>query len=256
MPPYIAAVASSDATNIQTRISRENNEYVINGTKWWSSGAGDPRCKIYIVMGKTDPDNTSRHSQQSMILVPLDGKPGSQVALELALQIARREEARLHGLHVVSNARGQSSAAALAVRDRFDAACKGAGVSGSLAVEVGDGVRAAGLRGSAVHDEIVGGGRATNRAGGVEGGVTNGMPVIVRGHMKPIPTLIRPLKSTDLATGESGPTRYERSDVTSVPAASVVAEAMVAWVLAGALLERYGGDTFERLADAVAAEQS
>jgi len=63
-------VASSDATNIQTRILRDKNEYVINGTKWWSSGAGDPRCKIYIVMGKTDPDNASRHSQQSMVLVP------------------------------------------------------------------------------------------------------------------------------------------------------------------------------------------
>ncbi|HXL75220.1 MAG TPA: acyl-CoA dehydrogenase family protein [Burkholderiales bacterium] len=67
-------VASSDATNIQTRILREQagsgDHYVINGTKWWSSGAGDPRCEIYIVMGKTDPDNASRHSQQSMLLVP------------------------------------------------------------------------------------------------------------------------------------------------------------------------------------------
>ena len=67
-------VASSDATNIQTRISREKDQYVINGRKWWSSGAGDPRCKIYIVMGKTDPDNPSRHSQQSMILVPAETK--------------------------------------------------------------------------------------------------------------------------------------------------------------------------------------
>jgi acyl-CoA dehydrogenase len=67
-------VASSDATNIQTRIKREGGDYVINGTKWWSSGAGDPRCKVYIVMGKTDPDNASRHSQQSMILVPADAK--------------------------------------------------------------------------------------------------------------------------------------------------------------------------------------
>ena len=69
------AVASSDATNIQTHIRREGDEYVINGRKWWSSGAGDPRCKVYIVMGKTDPDNPSRHSQQSMILVPA-GTPG------------------------------------------------------------------------------------------------------------------------------------------------------------------------------------
>jgi acyl-CoA dehydrogenase len=68
------AVASSDATNIQTRMKREGNEYVISGVKWWSSGGGDPRCKLYIVMGKTDPDNPSRHSQQSMILVPADAK--------------------------------------------------------------------------------------------------------------------------------------------------------------------------------------
>ena len=71
-------VASSDATNIQLRMKREGNEYVINGKKWWSSGAGDPRCKIYIVMGKTDPDNPSRHSQQSMVLVPA-GTPGIKV---------------------------------------------------------------------------------------------------------------------------------------------------------------------------------
>ncbi len=72
------AVASSDATNIQCRIKREGDNYVINGTKWWSSGAGDPRCKVYILMGKTDPDNTSRHSQQSMILVPA-GTPGVKI---------------------------------------------------------------------------------------------------------------------------------------------------------------------------------
>jgi acyl-CoA dehydrogenase len=67
------AVASSDATNISTRIERDGDEYVINGHKWWISGAGDPRCKIFILMGKTDP-NAPRHSQQSMILVPVDTK--------------------------------------------------------------------------------------------------------------------------------------------------------------------------------------
>ena len=67
------AVASSDATNIECSMRREGDEYVINGRKWWSSGAGDPRCKVYIVMGKTDPE-APRHSQQSMILVPADAK--------------------------------------------------------------------------------------------------------------------------------------------------------------------------------------
>ncbi|HEU4352405.1 MAG TPA: acyl-CoA dehydrogenase family protein [Burkholderiales bacterium] len=77
-------VASSDATNIQTRILRQKNDYVINGVKWWSSGAGDPRCKIYIVMGKTDPDNPSRHSQQSMVLVPAD-TPGVKILRHLVV---------------------------------------------------------------------------------------------------------------------------------------------------------------------------
>ena len=77
------AVASSDATNIEARIERQGDHYVINGRKWWTSGAGDPRCKIYIFMGKTDP-NAPRHSQQSMILVPSDA-PGIKVLRALSV---------------------------------------------------------------------------------------------------------------------------------------------------------------------------
>jgi acyl-CoA dehydrogenase len=77
-------VASSDATNIQCRIERKAGEYVINGRKWWSSGAGDPRCRIFVLMGKTDPDNADRHRQQSMILVPSDAK-GVTVARHLSV---------------------------------------------------------------------------------------------------------------------------------------------------------------------------
>ena len=77
------AVASSDATNIECRIQRDGDHYVINGRKWWSSGAGDPRCAVYIVMGKTDPD-APRHSQQSMILVPA-GTPGVKVIRALTV---------------------------------------------------------------------------------------------------------------------------------------------------------------------------
>ena len=76
------SVASSDATNIQTRIVREGDHYVINGVKWWSSGAGDPRCQIYIVMGKTSPDDASKHRQQSMVLVPAN-TPGIKVMRHL-----------------------------------------------------------------------------------------------------------------------------------------------------------------------------
>ncbi|MEC9358173.1 MAG: acyl-CoA dehydrogenase family protein [Pseudomonadota bacterium] len=75
-------VASSDATNIASRIERDGDEYVINGRKWWTSGANDPRCKIAIFMGKSDPDNTDRHRQQSMILVPMD-TPGLTVLRHL-----------------------------------------------------------------------------------------------------------------------------------------------------------------------------
>ena len=77
------AVASSDATNIQCSIKREGNEYVINGVKWWSSGAGDPRCAVYIVMGKTDPE-APRHSQQSMIVVPAN-TPGIKILRPLTV---------------------------------------------------------------------------------------------------------------------------------------------------------------------------
>lgn len=77
------AVASSDATNIETRIARDGDHYVINGRKWWSSGAGDPRCAVYIVMGKTDPD-APRHSQQSMIIVPANA-PGVEVLRPLSV---------------------------------------------------------------------------------------------------------------------------------------------------------------------------
>jgi acyl-CoA dehydrogenase len=76
------AVASSDATNIAARIERDGDHYVINGRKWWTSGAGDPRCRILIFMGKTDPHNSSAHRQQSMILVPMD-TPGVQVLRQL-----------------------------------------------------------------------------------------------------------------------------------------------------------------------------
>lgn len=89
--------------------------------------------------------------------------------------------------------------------------------------------------------------RPTNRAGGIEGGTSNGMPIVLRAAMKPIPTTVMPQPSVDLATGEPSSTQYQRSDVCAVPAASVVGEAMVAWVLADALLEKTGGDSLDEV---------
>ena len=124
-------------------------------------------------------------------------------------------------------------------------------IQAQKAAEVGDGVRNAYRPGSNVHDPIIEEDgelrRRSNHAGGIEGGVSNGMPIVVRGYMKPIPTLIKPLDSVDTETGEAQPTRYERSDVTSVPAASTVAEATVALVIANAFLEKYGGDSLPEI---------
>jgi chorismate synthase len=89
--------------------------------------------------------------------------------------------------------------------------------------------------------------RSSNRAGGIEGGTSNGMPIVVRAAMKPIPTTVTPQPSVDLVTGEPSSTQYQRSDVCAVPAASVVGEAMVAWVLADALLEKTGGDSLDEV---------
>jgi chorismate synthase len=124
------------------------------------------------------------------------------------------------------------------------------------AVEIGSGVTAAATSGSKVQDTIgfekghkgfTGFTRRSNRAGGIEGGISNGEDIIVRGYLKPISTLRRPLESVDFATRETVKAAYERSDVCVVPAAGVAAEAMVALVLARCALEKFGGDSVKEL---------
>jgi chorismate synthase len=128
------------------------------------------------------------------------------------------------------------------------------GIPAVKGVEIGDGFALARVRGSEAHDEIGPGlRRATNRAGGLEAGVTNGEDVVVRAAMKPLSTLMRPLRSVDLATGEPGEALVERSDVQAVEALAVVAEAAVAWELARAAREKFGGDA---LADFTAAHRA
>jgi chorismate synthase len=130
-------------------------------------------------------------------------------------------------------------------RDRLDARLAAAlmGIQAVKAVEIGDGLSLARLRGSEAHDEIEADRRRlTNRAGGIEAGVSNGEPVVARAAMKPLPTLMRPLRSVDLESGEPGQALVERSDVQAVEALAVVAEAAVAWELARAAREKFGGD--------------
>src|SRR5216117_3356458 len=115
-------------------------------------------------------------------------------------------------------------------------------------VELGLRFEAARRKGSEVHDEILPGlARATNRAGGTEGGMTTGEPLVVRVAMKPISTLMAPLRTVDLASGGPAQAQSERSDVTAVPAMGVIAEAMLALVLAQAMLEKFGGDSLAEL---------
>ena len=115
-------------------------------------------------------------------------------------------------------------------------------------VELGLGFEAARRKGSEVHDEILPGfARATNRSGGTEGGMTTGGAVVLRAAMKPISTLMSPLKTVDLATGAPAQAQSERSDVTAVPAMGVIAEAMVALVLAQAMVEKFGGDALSEM---------
>ncbi|HXX27532.1 MAG TPA: chorismate synthase [Terriglobales bacterium] len=139
--------------------------------------------------------------------------------------------------------------------ERLDARLAGAVMSlqAVKAVEIGAGIRAASSPGSAVHDEIgyeksgpfSGFTRSRNNAGGIEGGVSNGQEIRLRGYLKPISTLRRPLQSVDFATREPVKAAYERSDVCVVPAAGVAAEAMVALTLAGCALDKFGGDSME-----------
>lgn len=119
-------------------------------------------------------------------------------------------------------------------------------------VEIGTGFALAGLRGSAAHDPIcyaseTGYYRTSNHAGGLEGGITNGMPLRMTAAMKPIPTLMKPLDSVDIKTKEVVVANRERSDVTAVPAAAVVGEAMVAWIIAEAFAEKFGADQLSEM---------
>jgi chorismate synthase len=188
-------------------------------------------------------------------VVEIGGETGEE-AQRTAMDAARAERDTLGGIVEVAATGCPPGLGSYATKEeRLDARLAAAlmGIQAVKGVEVGDGFDLARRRGSEAHDEIEPGlTRRTNRAGGLEAGTTNGEPVVVRAAMKPLPTLMRPLASVDLSTGEAAQALVERSDVAAVEALAVVAEAAVAWELARAVREKFGGDS---LADVLAAHR-
>jgi chorismate synthase len=188
------------------------------------------------------------------------GGERTESSMRSAVDAARSDRDTLGGV-VEVRARGvPPGLGSYATRmERLDGRLAGAlaSIQAVKGVEIGDGFALASLRGSQAHDEIVRGGkgvhRETNRAGGIEGGISNGEEIVVRAAMKPLPTLMRPLRSVDLATGEASEALVERSDVAAVEALAVVAEAAVALELARAAREKFGGDA---IGDFVAAHRA
>jgi chorismate synthase len=193
--------------------------------------------------------------------VAVRGKARAEAgADEIEVEEARAERDTLGGVVEVRAQGVPPGLGSYATKEeRLDARLAAAlmGIQAVKGVEIGEGFGLAGLRGSEAHDEIVrdegGLHRTSNRAGGVEGGVSNGEELVVRAAMKPLPTLMQPLASVDLETGEPGEALVERSDVSAVEALAVVAEAAVAWELARAAREKFGGDA---LGDFLAAHKA
>jgi chorismate synthase len=189
--------------------------------------------------------------------ISVEGRVVSE-ALEQRIDEARAERDTVGGVvEVVSRGVPPGLGSYATKEERLDARLAAAvmGIQAVKGVEIGAGFELAERRGSAAHDEILADEqgalyRTTNFAGGIEGGVSNGEEVVVRAAMKPLPTLMRPLRSVDLETGEAGEALVERSDVAAVEALAVVAEAAVAFELARAAREKFGGDS---LADFVGA---
>jgi chorismate synthase len=174
---------------------------------------------------------------------------GSAEVDEAAIDAARKDKDTLGGV-VEVRARGVPPGLGSYARkeDRLDARLAAAlmGIQAVKGVEIGDGFALAELRGSEAHDEIGTDKRRTsNHAGGIEAGMSNGEEIVVRAAMKPLPTLMKPLASVDLETGDAATALVERSDVSAVEALAVVAESAVAWELARAAREKFGGDALD-----------
>ncbi len=182
----------------------------------------------------------------AMIGVAVAGSTVDEEGLRSRIDEARAERDTVGGLVEVRATGVPPGLGSYASRDdRLDGRLAAAvmGIQAVKGVEIGDGFALAQLRGSEAHDEIDTSKRRTsNRAGGIEAGMSNGEEIVVRAAMKPLPTLMKPLGSVDLVTGQPGDALVERSDVAAVEALAVVAEAAVAWELAASALDKFGGD--------------
>lgn len=199
------------------------------------------------------PDPATRADiEASPVRCPDRGASDGMVA---AIDAARDAKDTLGGLFEISAVGVPPGVGSFVHHDRrLDGLLAGAVMSipGIKGVEIGVGIAGAAIPGSEAHDEIGAGlTRSTNRAGGIEGGMSNGEPIVVRAAMKPLSTLMRPLGTVDLETGEPAVAVRERSDVCSVPAAAVVGEQMVAFVLASEMLRKFGGDTVDDFTEAL-----
>src|SRR6187431_3143422 len=178
--------------------------------------------------------------------IEIGGETGDDGMRE-ATDAARKDRDTLGGIvEVVATGVPPGFGSYAEKRERLDARLAAAlmGIQAVKGVEIGDGFALARRRGTEAHDEIYPGlERRTNHAGGIEAGISNGEPIVVRAAMKPLPTLMRPLDSVDLETGEAAQALVERSDVQAVEALAVVAEAAVAFELARAAREKFGGDS-------------
>jgi chorismate synthase len=178
--------------------------------------------------------------------VSVAGAAVDEEGLRARIDNARKERDTVGGVVEVRATGSPPGLGSYATKEhRLDARIAAAvmGIQAVKGVEIGDGFALAAVRGSEAHDEISTSRRRTsNRAGGIEAGVSNGEEIVVRAAMKPLPTLMKPLRSVDLATGHEATALVERSDVAAVEALAVVAEAAVAWELAVAAQEKFGGD--------------
>lgn len=247
-----------DARPVLERASaRETAARVAAGTvakQFLKQALGIDVLSHIISIGASDPYDGP--PPQMSDLAAIDASPvrayaeEAETSMIAEIEAAKRDGDTLGGvIEVVAHGLPVGLGSFTSGDNRLDSQLAGAvmGIQAIKGVEIGDGFETARRRGSAAHDEIYPGAdgivRATNRAGGLEGGMTNGQPLRVRAAMKPISTVPRALATVDMATGDEAVAIHQRSDVCAVPAAGVVVETMVALVLARAALQKFGGDS-------------